>query len=164
MKQRSLGKMFLLFVVTFGIYRLYWIYKTRKEMVKLGQKIPSFWLLVVGVILFSVLAIAGLAATIMTDPDTYNCSTIADSARAQCQADYEPGGLFYVGIGAFYAAILAIGPAIAAWFWPYCKAVENVTREKLSFPLAMISMILIPDGFDMLVIQDGFNKLSKKGK
>jgi hypothetical protein len=37
--------------------------------------------------------------------------------------------------------------------------VSIITGEKLSFALALVVLILVPDGIDILVIQDYFNKL-----
>lgn len=46
MKKRSIGKMFVLTIVTLGIYRLYWFIKTRKEMMSIADvDIPSPFLL-----------------------------------------------------------------------------------------------------------------------
>lgn len=47
MRNRSLGKMILLYIVTFGIYSLYWSVSTKNEMNKLGANVPTAWLLIV---------------------------------------------------------------------------------------------------------------------
>jgi hypothetical protein len=47
MKNRSLLNMFLLGLVTLGIYYIYWFFATRREMVAKGAKIPSAWLAII---------------------------------------------------------------------------------------------------------------------
>lgn len=47
MKNRSPVAVLLLPFVTFGIYSLYWLVKTKGEMKTLGADIPTAWLLIV---------------------------------------------------------------------------------------------------------------------
>ena len=47
MQQRSPIAVLLLPLVTFGIYSLYWLVKTKGEMVSKGADIPTAWLLIV---------------------------------------------------------------------------------------------------------------------
>lgn len=44
MKQRNPIAVFLLSLVTCGIYSLYWLVKTKGEMNKMGEKIPTAWI------------------------------------------------------------------------------------------------------------------------
>lgn len=143
MKHRSLGKMFLWFVLSLGLYRLVWLAKTRNEMVSKGQSIPSIWLLFSPYIALLAVIIWMIAATI--------------NAPSSSDAPIAP-------LIAFYAVLLALAPVTLLWFWPYSKAIERVTNEKVSFPLAIIAFFVIPDGIDMLVVQDGFNKLPEQGQ
>ena len=141
MKHRSLGKMFALFVVTLGIYRLVWLVKTRNEMVAKGQKIPGAWLLFLPFFMVIVVAFWMVISTVSApDPDAVPIAPLI----------------------AFYVVILGFGPLTLLWFWSYAKAVEKITLEKISFPLAIIAFLLIPDGIDMLVVQDGFNKIPEQ--
>src|SRR5215470_1087681 len=50
MKKRSLGMMFLLMIITFGIYGLVWVVKTKGEMVSQGAEIPTAWLIIVPIV------------------------------------------------------------------------------------------------------------------
>ena len=43
MKQRSPIAVFLLGLITFGLYSWYWLVKTKGEMNKLGETIPTAW-------------------------------------------------------------------------------------------------------------------------
>ncbi|GAC1502506.1 MAG: hypothetical protein NVS1B10_07290 [Candidatus Saccharimonadales bacterium] len=47
MKQRSPAAVFILSLVTFGIYCLYWQVSTKNELNRLGAEIPTAWLLIV---------------------------------------------------------------------------------------------------------------------
>lgn len=47
MKNRNLFAVFALPLITFGIYGLVWLVKTKEEMNSLGAKIPTAWLLIV---------------------------------------------------------------------------------------------------------------------
>lgn len=42
LQHRSLLKVFLLTVITFGIYYIFWFYNTKEEINSLGAEIPSF--------------------------------------------------------------------------------------------------------------------------
>ena len=47
MKQRSPLAVFLLSIITFGIYSIYWLVQTKKEMNERGASIPTAWLIIV---------------------------------------------------------------------------------------------------------------------
>lgn len=47
MKQRSVAAVLLLPFITFGIYSIYWMVKTKGEMNNMGQSIPTAWLIIV---------------------------------------------------------------------------------------------------------------------
>ena len=50
MKQRNPIAVFLLGLVTCGIYSLYWAVKTKGEMNKMGEQIPTAWILLIPII------------------------------------------------------------------------------------------------------------------
>jgi len=47
MKKRSFAAVLLLPLITCGIYGIYWLVKTKGEMVAKGADIPTAWLLIV---------------------------------------------------------------------------------------------------------------------
>ena len=47
MEKRSLVKMFILGLVTLGIYYIYWYFATRRELIEKGAEIPSAWLSII---------------------------------------------------------------------------------------------------------------------
>lgn len=50
MTKRSVISVLLLTMVTFGIYGIYWMVKTKSEMVQLGAEIPTAWLMILPIV------------------------------------------------------------------------------------------------------------------
>ncbi len=46
-KKRNPILVIIFSIITIGIYGLYWMYSTKKEMVELGAEIPTFWLIII---------------------------------------------------------------------------------------------------------------------
>jgi hypothetical protein len=46
-KRRDILAIYLLAIITFGIYAIYWLVQTKKEMNSLGATIPTAWLLII---------------------------------------------------------------------------------------------------------------------
>lgn len=46
-KHRNIVIVYLLGIITFGIYFLYWLVSTKNDMNSLGAKIPTGWLLII---------------------------------------------------------------------------------------------------------------------
>lgn len=49
-KHRSPVAIIILSIVTFGIYALYWVVKTKGEINAMGAKIPTAWLIIIPVV------------------------------------------------------------------------------------------------------------------
>jgi bacteriorhodopsin len=49
-KERNILLVYILSFVTFGIYFLYWLYKTKNELNELGANIPSFILALIPIV------------------------------------------------------------------------------------------------------------------
>ena len=49
-KERNPVLVAVLGLVTFGIYAIYWLYSTKKEMVGLGAQIPTFFLIIIPIV------------------------------------------------------------------------------------------------------------------
>ena|SRR5258706_12251131 len=47
MNQRSVAAVVILTIVTFGIYAIVWLVKTKGEMVEQGADIPTSWLMII---------------------------------------------------------------------------------------------------------------------
>jgi len=146
MKKRVIWKMFLLEIVTLGIYKLYYLIKTRREMMNADPaiKIMSPAVLLVPVLLI----IAGFIFLIALS-----------AAGAEHASSNSPNTASTVALLVFYLAFLIAYALFVVWEWSYSQAVEKVTGGKLSFALALVVLVLVPDGIDILIIQDYFNKL-----
>ncbi len=136
MKKRSIGKMLLLTIITLGIYRLYWFVKTRSEMKKIANvDIPSPLLF-----LIPMLGYIGAIVLVITSSNGQPASVALTLL------------MYVLFLGGFLFTAL--------WLWKYSKAVEVITKEKLSFALSLIVLLAVPDGIDILIIQDYFNKIN----
>lgn len=162
--------MFFLTIFTLGLYRIYWFAKTRKEIMELKSvKIPSIFYLVLPLIIVVVSGfLYGFA--IATSPANCEHNTISSSSHMQemYSSDHthtqktctsETNGSTIAATILFIASITFILPMTAWWLWHYSKAVEQITNGKTSFPLAMLVLYMVPDGIDILIVQDAFNKL-----
>lgn len=70
-------------------------------------------------------------------------------------------GYDITGMAILYFSLIVVFPLLGWWYWKYAQAVEQITHEKLSFPITMLIMLAVPDIFDMLIIQESFNKLGE---
>ncbi len=181
MKQRSIPKMFLLEIVTLGIYRLYWFIKTRRELMERTKvKIPSplFLLIPLAIVIaaFGFLIASsvrsystnginkciqdrGYNASISSSSLTSQVNFADNQAERQCIRNNTASGASVVANIVVFVAIIAYLPLLAWWVWHYCEAVEIVTNEKVSRVLGMVLFLVVPDGIDILIIQDYFNKV-----
>lgn len=50
MQQRGLAMVFILTIVTLGIYSIYWFAKTRGEMNAKGADVPTTWLIIIPIV------------------------------------------------------------------------------------------------------------------
>ena len=46
-RSRNIFLIYFLSIITFGIYGLYWVVSTKKELNSLGASIPTAWLLII---------------------------------------------------------------------------------------------------------------------
>ena len=49
-KKRNILVVYLLTIVTFGIYGIYWTVSTKTEMNELGAEIPTAWLMIIPIV------------------------------------------------------------------------------------------------------------------
>ena len=85
------------------------------------------------------------------------CSMYSSSYNIPAECNTGPAAWTFV---LFYLGILFIGPMIVIWLWGYAKGVEKITNGKMSFAMALLILYIVPDGIDILIIQDSFNKVS----
>lgn len=166
MKNRVIWKMFALTLLTLGIYRLYWFVKTRKEIIKLNPKIKiispvyffiPLFIVVLSVVLLMMTSIQSAANRPSYCNQNYQSGTLDNKEVTPCE-DYQPiWPLLFL-----YFSFVVVWPLVFIWLWSYSKAVEVITKGKTSFAMSLLVLLAVPDGIDILIIQDGFNKLSAK--
>lgn len=163
MKKRTIWKMFALTILTLGIYRLYWFIKTRQEMMTVNPnvKIISPLFLLIPFMLI-ILGLGGFIYTTSQASRIYDMPALCQSNdlmdRPECQVNDSSAPLW--GIILLYTSFLLFYPLLAIWLWGYSKGVDAITGGNTSFAIALIVLLLVPDGFDILIIQDSFNKVA----
>lgn len=60
----------------------------------------------------------------------------------------------------FYVAVFTAPLLMAIWLWQYSRGVELVTNEKMGFATALLILLVVPDGIDILIVQESFNKIA----
>jgi len=109
-QQRHLGKLFGLMVLTLGIYHIYWLVLTRRELIhQTKEEIPPVWASFLPWGLFVVFTSIGMLTTATTGADS--------------QSSILMHFLTTLGMGAFLAGLVI--PLM--WIWRYGKAIENLT-------------------------------------
>lgn len=142
MKQRHLGKVFLLSIVTLGIYQIYWLVQTRREMMHSGTpSIPSVWILFAPALaLLGVVSLSLLEEVLNPDGN-----------------GYLRGMLFSLG----FFAMVAIFVVTPIWTWQYGIAVEALTggetNRKYVFWMWVLVNIVSPTFGWIVLMQHEFN-------
>jgi hypothetical protein len=168
MKKRIIWKMFALTIVTLGIYRLYWFVKTRREMMNLNPNIKilsPLWLFLP--VILVVVSIGVFIATLVQSTSNMPsyCKTLdytssnfetREALPDECESDAPVWGILLL-----YGSIFLFYPLVVIWLWGYSKGVETITGGHTSFAIALIILLLVPDGIDILIVQDSFNKLGE---
>lgn len=147
MKKRNLGVMVLLTIVTFGIYVIVWLYKSRKELTTtLGnpKAIPPFFYLPAPILLMVVALMVSFLAG-------YN--------------DHGGGtNNIAVNLLVILAGFVGIIGVIAIpfwWFYKYFQAVHTLTRytdNVLLYVIWILCAFLVPLPIWMLLTQNDINK------
>jgi cytochrome bd-type quinol oxidase subunit 2 len=150
-KQRNVFFVIILSLVTFGIYYLYWLISTQRELVRAQPDVPSVWWMFAPLLLVIAAVVIELAA--------------ATRGGDISQAGFVGVNIIAIILGIIGVLALFIYPLW--WFYKYCKAVEAVTNGRISLLLGYGSWIgLHIVGFSWVwpgVIQDGLNSDSLLG-
>jgi hypothetical protein len=150
MKYRGLWKVIIFPVITFGIYEIYWLYATRKELVALGQRVPRVIILFIP---FIVLLFSGfLVSTINGD---------LTGASASGSAHSLANILAFV---LFIPALIACFVVPLVWYFYYSRAASAVANNNPSIgTMYALWLVLTFVGFGIIwpaIVQDGFNKVA----
>lgn len=161
MKNRVIWKMLVLTIVTLGIYRLYWFIKTRREMMDKDSSIkilnPLILVLPFALVAASVIFLIFSTITSIKNIPEYceNYTSSSFSTPKECTVESSSA----LAIVLIYVSIFLVFPFVLAWLWSYSKGVEKITNEKMSFAISLLILYVVPDGIDILLVQDAFNKI-----
>ncbi len=161
MKKRNPITVFLLSVITFGIYDLYWLVSTKKVLnEKTRSHTPTIWLLVIPVPMI----IAGYILLFINAPSTTTTTngfqnSFSNSSNINTSAH---PGLVFLAIALIIVGFLASFLASAYWFYKYSKAVDEYTRGKMSTGVSFLILWLI-HLIGVALIQDAFNDMEASG-
>jgi hypothetical protein len=145
MKKRNLAAVVILGLITFGLYDLYWLSSTRKEMIAKGYQVASLWRAIVYPFLGIIASIVAL--------------TIVESGSKNSPA---LNAIFILIVMGSFLAWFVLGVRFLS---SYCHAVEKVTKNELTYSYSFwmgIVMYLFRVGFIWeAIIQNNFNKLEQ---
>lgn len=109
-------------------------------------KIPrTIWL--IAPVLFMVAAMVFFFVAVLGNSD--------GSGAEQTMTGLQIGALI-----TFYVAVFTAPLLMAIWLWQYSRGVELVTNEKMGFATALLILLVVPDGIDILIVQESFNKIA----
>lgn len=144
MKQRNIIAVAIFTVLTLGIYYFIWLYKTKEELKKLGNRIPPLILL-----LLSYVPLIGLVAAGSMMP--------TDESAPLNNVD------LFAGIFLLLCVVMTI-PFNLYWYYKYCRAVNRAINNTMSFgalyAFVIVSNLLGVQAALVLIFQDYFNKAS----
>lgn len=186
MQNRSLLRIFILNVLTFGMYELVWLSQTRQEMVdKFGAKIPKTrW--IVFVRNYQILTyFAAIALLLYFIPASGKAIDAIQRPSPECFISYtqhtdDPNSPLtqscknavdnyfdnkastqqvrevYTLIACFVTGLLSV-LLYARWLNHYAAGVARVTAGKISQTVAMALLLLTPPTIGMIIVQATFN-------
>jgi len=183
--RRDANVVAFLSVLTLGLYKIYWLSATRKEMVMAYQlRIPSSAYLIIvrlyqyfclGFILYSFIFVlpAGDKAATTIAPPTKECLISAGGVSgtdvgpsSECEASisnyYDNPAInkeeqFLKLSALFFATGLLCYLAYARWLNYYCGGTETVTQGKVSRAYGMFLLIFAPFGIGISFVQRAYN-------
>ncbi|HTE58139.1 MAG TPA: DUF4234 domain-containing protein [Verrucomicrobiae bacterium] len=145
MKYRNPVIVILLSIITLGIYILYWLYDTRKEMVQKGIKLPAVWVLLVPIPV-------SIAHVLLT--------SFVSLFLNEASGAYHLVNLVLFPILATLV-VCSIIPLTLWWVWKYCAGVQAATNGHLTRGAAYkVFCLLFLFGIGFLwpmIIQNYFN-------
>jgi hypothetical protein len=156
MKNRSPITVFLLSIITLGIYDIYWLLVTKNELNKrTKQHVPTIWLLIFPLILFIagyiLLIASGIYSQLLT---CYNGSAYGISNEC-AQANIHKGPLV---VGSILIKVFGATFFITSliWFFRFSKAINEFTKGKMSTAVSFLILWLI-HLIGVALIQDAIN-------
>lgn len=124
-KKRSLLVMLVLTIVTLGLYPLYWLVTTRREMVATGAKIPTTLLAIVPILLSACVYLV----QVFVKAGYFDSASITSLANTLASLS-------------LYIDILVVAPPLLYWHIKYCRAIAKVTNDGLSFETGIVTVVI----------------------
>ena len=162
MKKRNPFAVFILSIITLGIYDIYWLVVIRKELnAKTKFHIPSIWLLIVPLIIFlagigTVIAGSLESSTQTNTSSNYSSGYISTYSYGSTTTTTKTNSAVLVGFGLYILAFILAIPISFYWFWRFSKAVNEYTNGKSSTGLTFILLWLL-HFIGVALVQDSFN-------
>ena len=149
MKKRNPFAVYVLSIITFGIYDLYWLVKTKAELnSKTRQHTPSIWLLVSPLLLFFIAVIVFVATSKATSPTVTYFGSASPSVN----------GPSLIGILLFGIASVASAAIPFYWVFKFSKAVNEYTNGKSGTGVTFLLLWTI-NLIGVAIVQDTFNDM-----
>jgi hypothetical protein len=143
MKKRNIFAVLALSIITFGIYDIYWLYKTKKVLnEKTGIHTPSIWLLFGPMLVGFILVILAFVLNVATG----NGNNGAHAAGTAI--------IILLDLIAFVAII----PITFYWYFKFSKAVNEYTRGDLNTGVTFLLLWLL-HFIGVMIVQDKFNDM-----
>lgn len=149
MRKRSPLAVFVLSIVTFGIYDIYWLVTTKKVLNRETRiRIPTIWLLFLPVLLLIILV-----------PLTVLLPLLASSGTHSSAAATVGTSLFLIIFQMII--VLAVLPISFYWFFKYSKAVNEYTRGAMNTGVTFLLLWLL-HLIGVALVQDAFNDAAEQ--
>jgi len=156
MKKRNPLAVFALSVITFGIYDIYWLVKTKTVLnEKTKHHTPTIFMLVVPILIL----IAGYVLLIINVGKQVNNATYGFNGGSQTISTTKPsaGAIILIFVGFITTFIFSI-----IWFFKFSKAINEYTNGKMSTAISFLILYLI-HLIGVALIQDTFNDMEENG-
>jgi len=134
--ERSVVEVVVLSIVTFGIYQLYWMYITNKELGESKQDVvPVKWFIIPVVILVGMIIIA---ATLLIIGAVLGKESDVGTAIAATGAVF-----MFLTYTLFLPAFFAIYGYWIYWLYKFSQAIDKLTKEKVQFLVTFLLGLLV---------------------
>lgn len=153
MRKRSIPVVLILGLVTLGIYPLYWLVSTRKELIRRGAHIPSVVVLIAPYLFMAALAVLQLIVMILSAANSPNDGT---------PTSLGPPGFETITIVLAVLAFFAVIPVSLFWVYRYCQGAQQITGGRLavsfSYPLSIILTVFGVNFIWPAIMQNVYNQ------
>jgi len=160
MKKRNPLVVFILSIITLGIYDIYWLVKTKKVLnEKTSHHTPTIFLLFIPLIVIIVgyilLFSLGTHTTASSSYNSANFNAYGTSSTTPSHTSSLLISLAVIIIGFILEFFISI-----IWFYKFSKAINEYTNGKMSTAVSFLILWLI-HLIGVALIQDSFNSMTE---